>query len=453
MSTQLETLAADAAALESEQGAQVIEIGAAKSLGRKRKSEAEPSPLGLVLSEYGKPKNTVANLAILFVKDDALKGCVGFDEFRHELRALRALPAVEGMPASSVGEWTEGHTTHVIAYIEATYGVSFAPPNVERILERSSRAHATHEVRDYLNLLKWDSVPRAHELFRKYFKCTYEDAQYTERIGKMLLVGAVARVMQPGCKVDTMVVLKGEQGTGKSSAIKALAGNWYTDSPIEFGTKDAVQALLGVWLVEIPELQGMSNRNANEVKSFVSCASDRYRPSYGRKAINVPRQCIFIGTTNEDEFLTDATGNRRFLPVTVMGQIDLEALARDRDQLWAEAVHLYNAGELWYDNSSEFKALAAQVAKGFVTSDFVEVAVADWLRDPCNSNTVNSPDGFSMNDVIKGITPTEADATLPAYSGPGRKTSIGRALAKLGYHTRQVTADGKSGQRRYFKKP
>ena len=208
----------------------------------------------------------------------------------------------------------------------------------------AARKNTIHPVRDYLDGLKWDGTPRLSKWLTAYAGA--EDTPLTRQFARKVLIAAVRRVRKPGVKFDTALVLESPQGTGKSSLIRTLAGpDWFTDTvPIGAETKVVIEQTAGAWLVEMAELSGIRRSEVEAVKAMLSRQTDRARLSYGRHAVDVPRQFILIGSVNPGTYLRDMTGNRRFWPVCV-GTIDLKAAARDRDQLWAEAAHHEASGE------------------------------------------------------------------------------------------------------------
>jgi predicted P-loop ATPase len=222
--------------------------------------------------------------------------------------------------------------------------------------------HIFDPVRDYLDGLRWDGVKRLDRWLVVY--CGARDTPLNRAIGRKMLVAAVRRVREPGCKFDYIVVLEGEQGVGKSTLLRFLAGdeNFSDNEILGLNKKEQQEAIQGVWIYEVAELEGLVKSEVTKVKLFASKTVDGARPAYGRTRVDRPRRCIFVATTNEDTYLRDTTGNRRFWPVAV-NVIDLDAVKRDRDQLWAEAAMVEATGEglvipqgLWPDVAVQQRA-------------------------------------------------------------------------------------------------
>ena len=241
----------------------------------------------------------------------------------------------------------------------------------EETLDDIALVNAFHPVREYLDGLKWDGWKRLSSWLPHYLGS--EESEYIELVGKSFFISMVARIYSPGCKQDHMMILEGPQGALKSMACGVIAGEWFSDSlPDVRDAKDCSQHLQGKWLIEVGELSAMSKAETTTLKAFITRQTERYRPSYGRREVVQPRQCVFVGTTNADCYLKDATGGRRFWPVKC-GSIEVEKLRADRDQLFAEAVHLFKAGAHWWpDRDFEIKHIKPEQDARFVVDPWQE---------------------------------------------------------------------------------
>ena len=238
-------------------------------------------------------------------------------------------------------------------------------------------------VRDYLDGVIWDKKPRLDTWLVDYMGAP--DHPIISIFGSKFMIGAVARVYQPGCQMDNALVFEGKQGVGKTMAISALFGRDYMISSIpDFKSKEASIALQGRWVAEIAELAALKKTGITDVKKFMTETVDQYRPPYGKGMIDRARRCVFIGTTNEDKYLQDSSGNRRLWPVPC-GKVDIPAITRDRDQLWAEAVARYSADERWWITNAETLRQAELVQADRSMQDPWGEAIDAWLDDPANS--------------------------------------------------------------------
>lgn len=236
-------------------------------------------------------------------------------------------------------------------------------------------------VREYLRGLTWDGAPRLERILGNVLKVSPAGARSIEPVLiRKWFVGAVARALRPGCKMDNVLILVGAQGVKKSSFFEVLAGNWFSDSPVAIGDKDGMMLLGKLWIVEWPELHSMLRaKDDNAVKAFVSSRQDTFRPPYGRALVTGQRSSVFVGTTNDEEFLTDPTGNRRYWTLQVHGETNLDLLLTWRDQLWAEAVAAFDAGEQWWLTSTENDQLTEIQVEHQRVDPWLEIIEA-WLR-------------------------------------------------------------------------
>jgi predicted P-loop ATPase len=282
------------------------------------------------------------------------------------------------------------------------------------------RAHECrfHPVRNYLRSLRWDGTQRITNFFSAYFGA--QPSEYAAAIGKMFLVSMIARIFKPGCKADHMVVLEGAQRTLKSSACQILGGDYFSDNLPDVGAgKDVSQHLRGKWLIEVSEMHAMSRAESTLLKAFITRQVERYRPSFGRKEVIEPRQCIFIGTTNRDTYLKDETGGRRFWPIKT-SNISVDSLTRDRDQLFAEAVHCFNSGINWWpDKDFEHQYIAPEQAARY-EADVWQDTIAEHLKTRLK---------VTIGDVAR-----EALHIETPRIGRAEQNRIAAALEHLGWH-------------------
>jgi predicted P-loop ATPase len=274
--------------------------------------------------------------------------------------------------------------------------------------------------------LTWDRQPRLNSWLHRYLGV--EQSPYAAVVGRMFMKAMVARVMQPGCKVDYMLILEGGQGEGKSTVCGILAAEWFSDGMPELHS-DPVrvsQHLRGKWLIEISEMHAMSKAEAAGLKAFITRTDERFTPKYGRTEVLEPRQCVFAGTTNEAIYLRDSTGGRRFWPVTV-GEINLKALRKDRDQLFAEAMHRYQAGESWWPSQKFEKTHMQSEQEARLEEDLWEEPIRRFLKH----REGNTP---TLYDIVRDALPLET-ANLRGHEGK-RLSAIMRKLGWESYRTK-----------------
>ncbi len=276
------------------------------------------------------------NIFTILSNDEKWQGVFGFEQFSLRVMKLKP-PPFEG---GEVGEWTDRDDARCVLWLGQTYSFSPRSDVVMDAVFLVADRNRYHEVRDYLAKLQWDGVSRLRSWLTRYL--LVPDSEYVQLAGFKWLLGAVGRVMKPGCKMDNVLILEGVQDAGKSAAFRTLFGQqWFTDANIVIGDKDAFAVMAGKWVIELAELDALSKSDSSNAKRFFTTAVDTYRPPYAKRAIDVPRQSVFAGTVNFDTYLKDESGNRRYWPVKAGAPLDLKGLAADRDQIWAEAYKTY----------------------------------------------------------------------------------------------------------------
>ncbi len=331
----------------------------------------------LRFTDKGAIASCIENVVVILNGDPALVGCVGYNEMTHNVVALRSLP---WRSVTGESQWSDADDADLRYYLERVYGLS-GKDKIFDGLNVVAMSRKFHPVRDYLDGCGWDGTPRLETLLVDYLGA--EDSLYTRAVTRKAFVAAVARIYRPGCKFDYMLTLRGRQGLGKSALIAKLGGDWFSDSFTTMQGKDAYEQVQGVWLMEIGELAGMRKAEAETIKLYISKQCDRFRPAYGRRLQEFPRQCIFIGTTNESQFLRDTTGNRRFWVVDTPNtpRLDMwtDLTAEVIRQIWAEAVDYYRKGEALF-LPPELEAAAREVQETYEEENPKVGIVAAYLE-------------------------------------------------------------------------
>lgn len=290
---------------------------------------------------------TIENALIIMRNDPSLKGNYYYDAFRERPIVCGDLPW-QDFDARTTDCWVDSDDAGLRLHLEKFYKIESAI-KIRDAVELAMLEHKRHPVKEYLTELKWDGVKRAETLFIDYLGA--EDSVYTKEVTRKALIGAVARIFEPGCKHDHVLVLVGPQGCRKSTTLAKLGRQWFSDSLYTMSGKEAYEQLQGHWIIEMGEMAATKKADLEQIKQFVSKQTDSYRAAYARRTEEHPRQCAFFGTTNDDEFLRDSTGGRRFWPVTVTNAGKQKADSLDSetvDQIWAEIVTRYYAGEQWH---------------------------------------------------------------------------------------------------------
>ncbi len=337
----------------------------------------------------GTPAKTSANVALLLDNDPRVKGRIKKDLFADRLLGVAPLPWGSRETADGDFHWTDEDDSGLRMYIEKALGFR-SKDIVDDALKNHYAKYSFNPVVDYLSALQWDGVKRLDTILIDYLGAA--DTPYVRAVSRKAFTAAVARAMTPGCKYDTMTILTGPQGIGKSTLLKKMGRKWFSDSIKTFEGKEASELVQGVWLVELGELEAFTKSEVGRIKQFLSQQEDIYRAAYGRHVGWHPRRCVFFGTSNNGEYLRDKTGNRRFWPIDVGVQEHSKSVFRDLDdeidQLWAEAVTCWRLGEpLYLSGDAERQAMEEQEAhretsarEGLIIEFVNREVPEDWHR-------------------------------------------------------------------------
>jgi putative DNA primase/helicase len=324
--------------------------------------------LPLAKDKQGVPHANLSNGSIFLQFVDEFKGKIWLDTFRdriyHTLRGA-TLP------------WTDADTRRVTAYFQQKLNLpNFAINTVDDAVQHAAEANPHNSVQEWLDGLEWDGTARLDTWLADFLSVDYN--VYTKAVARKWLIGMCARAYDPGCKMDHMPVLEGRQGLSKSTFLDVLGGEWYKSLPMQFGEKDFLQAIQGAWLVEIPDMTGFSQREHGAIISTISIRRDEYRKSYGRRVEAHPRVTVFAATSEKDNYLKSQNGRRRYWPLKCT-DIHIDGLRKSREQLFAEAVIAYRAGEDWWAMPEEADAEQRSRAEPDVWAQrVINIAEGNW---------------------------------------------------------------------------
>jgi putative DNA primase/helicase len=377
----------------------------------------------------GVVRTTLRNAAVALRQHPVLKGKLAFNEFADVAVVRGPLPWNQ----AEKRHWSEHDDLAATEWLQEQ-GIHVGSRVAHEAAQLVAYENRFHPVVEWLESLEWDQQARLETWFTTHLGVPA--SPIANAFGHKFLVSAVARVERPGCKVDHMPILEGIQGMLKSTALQTLVGDeWFADQIADLGTKDSAQDLRGKWVIELSELSAIRPHQVESVKAYVSRRVDHYRPSYGRRSADFPRQTVFVGTTNAKEFLSDGTGGRRFWPVQCT-KIDMPAIIRDREQLWAEAVHCYHLGEKWWLTQDALTLAAEHEQELRRIEDPWEAIISDWLDQPRRQ-----PDKDGVRDpyALKDDLVSNAEILEHAIGKPSERQGtadqmrVGRILARFGY--------------------
>lgn len=385
---------------------------------------AHPLFRGWDKTDKGSLQKTLNNVSNYFlISDSPMRDSIAYDEFNGQVRIQRKLPwHVNPLPPNGA-EWRDEDSVQLRLWLSRSKQFDVQVQLVDQAVLAAAQLKLLHPVKDYLSALQWDGTPRLDTWLVEYANA--RDDRFVREASKKFLLQAVSRVYHPGCKADHIIVLEGPQGVGKSSLVEILGGKWYGDIVIDPHSRDTVDAMRGKWFIEFSEMEAVNKHEQQAMKAFITRKVDRVRLAYGRRSVDLPRQCVFMGTMNPDatgEYLNDQTGNRRIWPIKI-GRVKFKELADMRDQLFAEAVDMVLKGEATYIIDREIVHLAMSEQKARQSSDPWSAPIAEFLN-----GLIAGRDFVTTRDVwVYALHGSESQLTL------AHQRRIAGCLQELGY--------------------
>lgn len=378
----------------------------------------------LATTNRGEIVRSVGNAITVLTHDAGWDGVLVYDQLAQAIKAVKAPPwdAVDCVKPEA-GDWSDVDTIRLVSWLGRHHGLHIGLDTAHAAVEVTARQRTIDPIVDYLAALRWDGTRRVTSWLATYFGSA--DTEYTRLVGRFFLVAAVARARRPGCKVDTMLILEGDQGIKKSSGTAALFGtDWTSHSPPDLQSKDRFTDLRGKWCIEWGELDGLARGDVDRLKGFMSSPVDDYRAPYARSSSRIPRRSVFVGTVNGQSYLRDETGNRRFWPVWCT-KVAFDELTRDRDQLWAEAVALFESDPRWWPTDQEVDLFKASQAERMITDAWTD-PIAAYLAKPITGDWV------TVAEVLQDALKIDAGRWTQAD-----QQRVGRCLVMLGWKRMQ----------------
>lgn len=386
--------------------------------------------LGRLDTEDGQIRATLKNFNLILTHDKNLHG-IAFNELRQGVARTQETPWAAVQDQTNGDPWTDTDDLKLRLYIENRYRVEMTAARALDAVSLAASKRIYNPIHDYLNALKWDRTPRLDGMLHRHMGVARN--AYTEAVSRKFMCAAVARIFQPGIKFDHCLILEGGQGRGKSTFLKTLAvkAEWFGDDVPHLHGKEVIESNQGRWIIELSELQAFGKSEIEKIKAFMSRTSDRARLAYKRRAEDFPRQMVFAGTTNDNEYLKDDTGNRRFWPVKCnVERLNIPALEAEVDQLWAEAIIKWRAGEPLYLEDEEVETLAKQEQSARHIDDGLAGVITEWLDRPIERFETDGPPTLLDKVCARQIWVECMGGAEKDYNS-AKAGQIGRAMRKI----------------------